>query len=116
MKNLKTILFIVICIGAFTLASAQRSVVRVYPKHGTVVTTIHKPRLVIHKKHSYYLSNGIWYKTKGRRYVVVNAPIGIKIKNLPRGNKVVVINGRKLYKYKGVWYKKSGRHYKVVNV
>ncbi len=116
MKNLKSLLVVLLCFGTFYTADAQRKVVRVYPNHGAVVTTIHKPKLVIHKKSNYYFADGIWYKAKGRKYVVVRAPKGIKVRTLPRGNKVVVLNGRKLYKYKGVWYKKSGRNYIVVNV
>jgi len=116
MKNLKLILLTVALMGGLLSTQAQRTVVRVYPKHGTVVTSISKPRVVIHKKSNFYFSNGVWYKARGRKYVVCAAPVGIKVRNLPRGNKIVHVNGRKLYKYKGVWYKKSGRHYVVVNV
>lgn len=116
MKNLKLILLTFVLLGSFLTINAQRTVVKVYPKRGTVVTTIKKPRVVVHKKTNYYIADGVWYKARGRKYVVVNAPVGIKIRTLPRGNKVVVVNGRKLYKYKGVWYKKSGRNFIVVHV
>lgn len=116
MKNFKNLLFVFVFIGTFYTAEAQRKVVRVYPNHGTVVTKVHQPKLVVHKKSNYYFADGVWYKARGRNYVVVRAPKGIKLRTLPRGNKVVVLNGRKLYKYKGIWYKKSGRGYIVVNV
>ncbi|WP_422348338.1 DUF6515 family protein [Flagellimonas sp.] len=115
MKALKTILVAVALLGTMAV-SAQRTVVRVYPKHGTVVTTIKKPRVVVHKKTNFYFADGVWYKARGKRYVVCAAPVGIKVKRLPRTRTVVVVNGRKLYKSRGVWYKKSGRHYVVVNV
>ena len=102
--------------GGMLTVNAQRTVVRVYPKHGTVVTTIHKPRVVVHKKTNFYFSDGVWYRARGRKYVVCAAPVGINVRTLPRGNKVVVVNGRKLYKYKGIWYKRSGRNFVVVNV
>lgn len=116
MKNLKLIFLTMALIGGMLTAAAQRTVVRVYPKHGTVVTTINRPKVFVHKRTNFYFANGVWYKARGRKYVVVGAPVGIKVRQLPRGNKVVVVNGRKLYKYKGVWYKKSGRNYVVVNV
>ena len=116
MKNLKLILLTMALMGGMLTSTAQRTVVRVYPKHGTVVTTIKKPRGVVHKKTNFYLADGIWYKARGKKYVVCAAPVGVRVRTLPRGNKVVVVNGRKLYKYKGIWYKRSGRHYVVVTV
>ncbi len=116
MKTFKLMLLTLIMVIGFSSCTAQRTVVRVYPKHGTVVTTISKPRIIVHKNRNFYFANGVWYKATGRKYVVCAAPVGIRVNHLPRGNKVVVVNGRKLYKYKGVWYKKSGRHYVVVTV
>ena len=116
MKNLNRILLIVALVGGMLVSQAQRTVVRTYPKHGTVVTTLTQPKVFVHKRTNFYFADGVWYKARGRNYVVVGAPVGLKVRNLPRGNKVVVINGRKLYQYKGIWYKKSGRRYVVVNV
>jgi len=116
MKNLKTVLFTILLLGAMLASNAQRKVVRVYPKHGTVVTTVIKPRVVVHKKTNFYFADGVWYKTKGKRYVVVNAPVGVKVRRLPRARKVVIIKGRKFYKYRGIWYKKIAGGYTVVTV
>lgn len=116
MKNLKLIFLTIALAGGMLTVTAQRTVVRVYPKQGTVVTTIKKPKVFVHKRTNFYFADGVWYKARGRKYVVVGAPVGIKVRTLPRGNKVVVVNGRKLYKYKGVWYKKRGRSYVVVTV
>lgn len=116
MKNLKLILLTVALMGGLLTTNAQRTVVKAYPRHGTIITTVKKPRVVVHNKTNFYFADGIWYKARGRKYVVVGAPVGVKVRKLPRGNKVVVVNGRKLYKYKGIWYKKSGRNYVVVNV
>ncbi|WP_136468092.1 DUF6515 family protein [Flagellimonas onchidii] len=116
MKNLKTILFTIAFLGTILVTSSQRTVVRVYPKHGTVVTKITKPKVVVHKKTNFYFADGVWYKTRGKKYVVCAAPTGIKVRRLPPARRVVVVNGRKLYRYRGVWYKKTGRHYVVVTV
>ncbi|MEX0314393.1 MAG: hypothetical protein AB3N18_09470 [Allomuricauda sp.] len=75
MKNLKTILFAIAFLGTLVSVSAQRTVVKVYPKHGTVVTKITKPRVVVHKKTNFYFADGVWYKARGRSYVVCAAPM-----------------------------------------
>ncbi|MEO9511461.1 MAG: DUF6515 family protein [Flavobacteriaceae bacterium] len=103
-------------VGGLLIANAQKKVVRVYPKHGTIETTVNKPKVVVHNKANFYFADGVWYKAKGKKYVVAAAPTGIKVRKLPRARKVVVVKGRKLYKYRGVWYKKTGRNYIVVNV
>ncbi|MEL6918590.1 MAG: DUF6515 family protein [Bacteroidota bacterium] len=115
MKNLKNVLIILVLFGSLAAVHAQTTV-NLYPKYGTVVTKVYKPKVIVHRGVNFHFSNGIWYKTRGRKYVVCAAPVGVKVRQLPRGNKVIVYNGRKLYKYKGVWYKKSGRGYIVVNV
>ncbi len=115
MKNVKIILVAAILFGTLSSLSAQR-IVKVYPRHGTVVTTLHKPKVVVHKGINFHFADGVWYKVRGRKYIVCAAPTGIAVRRLPRGNKVVIHNGRKLYKYKGIWYKKKGRGYVVINV
>ncbi|MEM8508399.1 MAG: DUF6515 family protein [Bacteroidota bacterium] len=116
MKTLKHILLIVALIGGMVHTNAQQPVVRVYPRHGTVVTTLTSPRVIVHKRTNFYFADGVWYRARGRKYVVCAAPIGVRVSALPRGNKVVVVNGRRLYKYKGIWYRKSGRNFVVVTV
>lgn len=117
MKNLKFILISILVVGSMSFATAQRKVVKVYPKHGTIVTKVHKPKIVVHNKVNFRFADGVWYKPKGKRFVVCAAPVGIRVRSLPRGRKLVKLkNGRKLYKYKGIWYKKKGLGYIVVNV
>ncbi|NER10953.1 hypothetical protein SAMN06265375_10265 [Muriicola jejuensis] len=115
MKKLRIILIIAALFGTLSAANAQR-VVKVYPRHGTVVTTIHNPRLVIHKGIRYHLAAGVWYKARGRNYIVCAAPRGIVINTLPKGHRVVYVKGRRYYAYKGVHYQRFGRTYKVVYV
>ncbi len=116
MKSLKMLVIVGMLFGGIISVTAQRKVVKIYPKHGVVVTKINKPKLIVHKGAKYHFAEGVWYRTRGRKYVVCAAPLGIAIRTLPRGNKVVKVNGRKLYKYKGIWYQKKGRGYIVVNV
>ncbi len=110
--------FFLLLTGIFLMglmqAHAQKKVVRVYPKHGTVVTTVHKPKVVVHAGKKFHFSNGVWYRHSRGAYVVTAAPVGIGIKRLPRGHKVVVVGGKKFYHYKGVRYQKRGRVFVVV--
>ncbi len=115
MKGLKLLVIIILLVGATSSVSAQRTV-KVYPKYGTVVTTLYQPRLVVHKGVNFHFSKGVWYKAKGRKYAVCAAPVGVRVKKLPLGNKVVVYGGKKYYTYNGVFYKKKGRKYIVVSV
>lgn len=116
MKNVKIILALVVLLGTMVSVNAQRRTVKVYPKHGTVVTTIRKPSVIVHNRINYHFSDGVWYTAKGKGYVVTTAPAGIVVKRLPRGRKIVVRNGRKLYHYKGIWYQKHKRGFTVVQV
>ncbi len=117
MKNLKLVFVLMLMFGIVSSTNAQRKVVKVYPKHGTIVTKVHKPKIVVHNKVNFRFADGVWYKPRGNKFVVCAAPVGVQIRHLPRGNKVVKLrNGRKVYKYKGIWYKKKGRGYVVVNV
>ena len=117
MKSIQTILVTMALLGTILATNAQTTtVVRVYPKHGTVVKTIANPRVIVHKKTNYYYADGVWYKARGKKYVVTAAPRGIKVSTLPRGSKVVYRNGKRFYQYRGVWYKKRGSNYIVVNV
>lgn len=115
MKNFKVFLITLITVFTFNSSFAQVAV-KVYPKRGIVVTKINKPSVVVHKKVNYYYADGVWYTKKQRAYVVVGAPVGVTVRRLPRGRRVVKINGRKYYKYRGVVYKKQRRRYIVVNV
>jgi len=116
MKNLRIVFVMLVFLGGMITVNAQRKIVKVYPKHGTVVTTIHKPSVVVHKNVKFHFAKGVWYKAAGKKYIVCAAPVGVTIRRLPKGHKVVRINGRKLYKYKGIWYKKRGGKFLVVTV
>lgn len=115
MKNLKIQLIVLLAFFPMNISSAQVAI-KVYPKRGAVVTKIHKPKVVVHKNVNFYWSDGVWYNRSRGKYVVVHAPIGVKVKKLPRGHKVIKIKGRKYYKYRGVVYKKHRRNYVVVTV
>ena len=102
-------------LGGFTVAQANATA-KVYPRIGLVVTMVPKSKIYIHKGVSFHFSNGVWYRAKGKRFVVSAAPVGLYINTLPRGRKVVYVKGKKYYRYNGVWYQKRGRGFLVVKI
>lgn len=115
MKNLKFIFVGLILLGSIYSAKAETTNTMEITTE-FVVTKVHPWNVFIHKGKKYHFRTGKWYVKRGRKYVQVRPPVGIKVRNLPRGNKIIHVNGRKLYKYKGMWYKKKGRGYVVVTV
>lgn len=111
---MKYLVVTVALLGAVFATNAQATVVQVYPRHGTTVTTLRKPKAIVYQKSRYYFSDGIWYRAKDKKYVVCAAPVGIRVIRLPRGARVVYINGRRLYKYRNVWYRRVGWCYVVI--
>jgi len=117
MKNLKIILTFFMIFGSLHFTTAQRKIIKVYPKNGTIVTKFHKSKIIVHHQINFHFADGVWYRHQGNKFMVCAAPVGVQVRHLPRGNKVVKLdNGRKVYKYRGVWYKKTERGYQIVDV
>ncbi len=114
MKSLKILLILALLIGSFNTLEAHK--IKVYHRHGTVVAKVHHPRVIVHGGVNYYYAKGIWYKPRGRKFVVVRAPIGIRVKFIPNGYRIVRINGIKYYRYNGIYYVKKRGYYTVVRV
>ena len=108
MKSLKLLCLLLVVFGMFNNAQAKTEL-KIYPKIGIVVSTVHKPKIYLHSGIRYHFAGGIWYKPHGRKYVVCRAPRGVRVKVLPKGHSLVVVKGRKLYLYNGVLYKKKSR-------
>ncbi|MGI9547488.1 MAG: DUF6515 family protein [Flavobacteriaceae bacterium] len=112
MKSIKILLIVVALIG--TSLTMQAHEVKVYPRNGTIVAKVYKPRIVVHKGINFYYAKGIWYKPYGRKYVVCRAPIGLRIRFVPKGYKIVRVNGKKYYHSNGIYYVKKRGYYTVV--
>ncbi|MCX2720242.1 DUF6515 family protein [Lentiprolixibacter aurantiacus] len=115
MKSLKSLFVITFLLAGFAIGQASNSFAPQL-KIGVVVTKVHKPKIYVHKGVRFHYSKGIWYRTSGNRYVVAAAPVGVVVRTLPRGRKVVRINGRKYYRFNGVYYQKRKGGYIVVSV
>ena len=64
--------------------------------------------------YNYYDSDGIYYKQENNKYRVVPAPIGHKVKVLPKGSLEFSLDGIKYYYYFGTYYTPQDGKYEVV--
>lgn len=63
---------------------------------------------------SYYYSGGLYYRYYNGRYVVVAAPLGVRVRVLPVGYTRIVIYGRPYFYYRGNYYIQVSNGYKIV--
>jgi len=88
------------------------------PRHGKVVNRLGVGAANINFKGiKLFVSNGVWYKPTNRnRFVVVKAPIGIRIRRIPLPNRPkIIINKRTYYYYYGTYYEdKAGSEEMIV--
>ena len=114
MKSIKILLILALMVGIGWTAQANK--VKIYPRYGTVIVKVHNPKVIIHGGVNFYYAKGVWYKPRGRKYVVCRAPIGVRVKYIPRGYNIVRVNGKKYYTFNGIWYTKKRGYYTVVKV
>jgi hypothetical protein len=131
MKNVKllTVLLPVLSVSALLIAPAQaqadwrsgRHFSREHrgfhrPHVGAVVVLPLGAYPVAVDDSMYYYSHGVYYKGTPRGYVMVPAPIGAVVPELPDDHKTVVIDGITYHEYGGVYYKGGPAGYVVVPV
>lgn len=63
---------------------------------------------------AYYFVDGLFYRHSPRGYVVVPAPAGAVVTELPQTAEIVTIDGRRYYTCAGAYYKKTDRGYLTV--
>jgi hypothetical protein len=63
---------------------------------------------------NYYLCDGIYYQYYNKRYIVVPAPIGHRVKVLPRGYMAFTFGGLPYFYYYGTFYAPIKGQYEVV--
>jgi hypothetical protein len=64
----------------------------------------------------YYYDAGLYYTGGPGNYVVVDAPVGAVIYNVPANYERVEVNGERYYRYHNTYYRHNGRGYEVVRV
>ena len=63
--------------------------------------------LIVNKGTKYHYHSGFFYKHIGSKYKIVKAPIGIRVRTLPKGRIHFVHGTRKYFYYYGTYYVKS---------
>lgn len=57
---------------SLNFAIAQRKVMKVYAKQGTIVAKVHNRKIIVYHRINFYFADGVWYKKVGRGYQIVN--------------------------------------------
>jgi len=115
MKALKNLIIAITILFGFNIVNAQHITIKLYPRHGVFIKKLNRPRLIRYSSHKYYTSRGIWYKKRNRSFVVIQAPIGLRFKVLPRGSRVIWINRYKYYTYRGIRYARTRKGFIIVS-
>ena len=63
---------------------------------------------------NYYDSDGIYFKQENDKYKVVPAPLGLKVKTLPKGSQEFTVDGNHYFYYFGTYYAPRDGKYEVV--
>jgi hypothetical protein len=63
--------------------------------------------LITHSGKKYHYHSGIYYKRSGANYIITKAPIGIRIRTLPKERIKCNIKGKKYFYYYGTFYIKT---------
>jgi hypothetical protein len=86
-------------------------------KTKTIGTSNKEIKEIEHKGITYYVFNGTWHTKMKNRYVLRNAPKGVKISFKPEGGEYVKMHGKKYYHCKGIFYKEhKDSIYEVVRI
>jgi hypothetical protein len=113
----------------FALNSSPPSNVTTYSTGYEVHTLPNGYRTEIIDGTRYYNYNGVYYRSRSGRYVVVDSPRshrhndhysqdrgGVVIRNLPSGYRVVRHNGVRYYKVRDTYYQQRGAGYVQVHL
>ncbi|MES2307635.1 MAG: DUF6515 family protein [Verrucomicrobiota bacterium] len=82
---------------------------------GIVATLPHEHTTVVVHDTPYYYSEGVYYRSCNRGYVIMPPPPGVVIDTLPPDYSLVWISGRPYYYSRGVYYLQQPTGYVVAN-
>ena len=86
-----------------------------YPARGLYIERLPSGyRAVVHGKSRYYLHEGVWYRSEGRRFVIVAPPFGMIVPVLPPYYAMIVVSGLPYYYANDVYYTQTAGGYVVV--
>ncbi|MEM9024288.1 MAG: DUF6515 family protein, partial [Bacteroidota bacterium] len=86
------------------------------PRRRVVVAKVPNGAVVIrHRNVRYRFYGGVCYRPQGSGFVVVRAPIGLRVAVLPVGYQRLVVRQRTVYYYYGTYYAAQGDQYAVID-
>lgn len=78
------------------------------PKWGKSYTAVNKKAFrIAHGGVNYHYYSGIYYKRSGANYIIAKAPVGIRVRTLPKERIKCNIKGKKYFYYYGTFYTKT---------
>lgn len=84
---------------------AQRRPVKKVHKKIVINTPPRGAKKIIYKNVNYHFVDGVFYKHRDKKYIVVKPPIGLTVKVLPSHAKILHIAGIKYHYYYGNYYR-----------
>ncbi|MCG6534513.1 MAG: DUF6515 family protein [Syntrophales bacterium LBB04] len=86
-----------------------------YPARGQVIEVLPSGhRMVVFGRDRFYFFDGVWYRSKGRRFLVVAPPIGLAVPFLPPFYTTIMVGGVPHYYANEVYYAAASGGYVVV--
>jgi len=88
------------------------------PRRGKVVRTVGAGFFGVRFRGiGYRFHKGVWYRPKGKRFLVTRGPVGIRVAVLPVGFRALHIQSKPYYYYYGTYYVKleDSEEYEVIN-
>jgi hypothetical protein len=82
---------------------------------GSIIASL--PRKHVAVKNDLYLSEGVFYQHTNDGYLVVKAPVGTWVNDIPEKHDVMRLNNDEYYSYQSNWYRfdPHRKQYQVVN-
>lgn len=61
--------------------------------------------IIAHSGRKYHYKSGIYYRKSGAKYLIVKAPVGLRVQTLPKEGIRCVVRGKRYFYYYGTFYK-----------
>jgi len=69
---------------------------------GSIIATL--PKKHVSAGPDRYYSDGIFYQNSPNGYIVIAAPIGVRVKHIPSNHRVIFYQHRNYFNARGTWY------------
>ncbi|MBN1688433.1 MAG: hypothetical protein JW893_04975 [Candidatus Omnitrophica bacterium] len=129
MRKMKTShhnLIMIITLGLFSMAFTHTAYAKPYTKHHPVMNYRPRPPITYYRHLPagyltlrlsdalYYYFDGTYYTNTPSGYVIVNAPVGTRIVEIPSRHKEIIYGGTTYYYYDHTYYLREPEGYTVV--